>query len=34
VEVPGRRVIRAAADRLLGIGRPARLIRGQSKPAE
>jgi peptidoglycan/LPS O-acetylase OafA/YrhL len=34
VEVPGRRVIRAAADRLLGIASPARVARQQPEPAE
>ena len=34
VEVPGRRVIRTAADRLLGIAAPAPVARQQPEPAE
>ena len=34
VEVPGRRTIRAAADRLLGVRRPAPVAREQGAPAE
>jgi hypothetical protein len=34
VEVPGRRAIRAAGDRLLGIQRPPPIVGSQGAPAE